>query len=55
MPITAGATYDPTLPALVQLAAGPNQWAVSVRQGGVEIDLSTQLYGELSGQFSELA
>ena len=55
VPITAGATYDPTLPALVQLAAGPNQWAVSVRQGGVEIDLSTQLYGELSGQFSELA
>jgi hypothetical protein len=45
VPITGGDTYDPTLPALVQLAAGPNQWAVSVRQGGVDIDLTTQLYG----------
>ena len=40
VPIVPGNSYDPTLPALVQIAAGPNQWALSVTQAGVALDLT---------------
>lgn len=58
VPIVAGASssaYNPDAPAIVNFFAGPNRWAWSLTQAGNILQQETGAYGELTGQFAELA
>jgi len=48
IPINPGqqsSVYNPEVPALVQFAAGPNQWSLGVSQSGTQVLLDEQQYG----------
>jgi hypothetical protein len=54
-PIGASQTFTTSEPVLVEIFAGLNEWGYVLLQGGNIIGSSNYPYGEIAGQYNELA